>query len=134
MNAASTEAIVNEFEPNEEGLLDFGPISLDDLDDAHVPVDIWFQELKEEDIAVEDHDDEAAIYKAGYRFRLLCGNYMPRRNRIEGAAIRVYSKNRESLQKAVEKYIIPFYKLALDKVTKIAKEGQGDLYYWGEDE
>ena len=113
----------DEFAPNEEGLLNRGEVPIDGLDDANVPVDIWFEELKEAD----------DLYKLGYRFTLRCGNYMPRKGRVEDSAVEVFAKDRETLQKAVEKYIVPHYQLALRVVTKIAKEGKGNLYYWNED-
>ena len=114
----------DENEPNGEGLLSKGELSLNDLDDANIPVDIWLAELTE--------DDE--LYSEGYRFSLKCGNYMPRKGRVEESAVEVYAKNREDIQKAVAKYILPLYQTALKIVTKMVNEGKGDLYYWMEDE
>lgn len=116
-------------EMDDEGLHNVGEMALNNFNDANIPVDIWIEELNEE----TDDGESDEKYKAGYRFRLHCGNYMPRKGRVEECAADVYTKDKESLQNAVKKYILPLYQTALNIVTKMANECKGSLYYWEEE-
>lgn len=112
---------VEDYEANEEGLLYCNSeLTLDALDDANVPVDIW----------LDKNDDNHELLNAGYQWRLRCGNYMPRRGRVEEGAIEVYAKEKKFLQDAVEKYILPLYQVAVSKLHKMISTGEGNLYYW----
>lgn len=115
--------------PDEDGLLNRGEMTLADFDDANVPVDIWVEELVKEDA----DGDDVAIFNAGYRYTIRCGNYMPRKGAVSESAVSAFAKDKETIQKAMNKYIIPLYQTALNKLNKMAETGKGDLYYWDND-
>jgi len=114
--------------PDEDGLLNRGEMTLAEFDDANVPVDIWLEELNK-----DNADDDLAIYNAGYRYSLRCGNYMPRKGSVSEGAVNAFGKDKETMQKAINKYILPLYQTAISKITKMAETGNGDLYYWSND-
>ncbi len=99
-----------------------GEMSFEDFDDANIPVDIWLSKLKADD----EH------YEAGHRFRLKCGNYMPRKGHVEEVAVEVLSDNLEELQALVRGRIIPIYQIAMRKLEKMAEGKCNNLYYWSE--
>ncbi len=115
-----------EYELDEDGLYSHGGMSLKDFDDANVPVDIWFEELKQK--------NNIEFWDLGFRWQLTCGNYMPRDGDVAPCVVEVYAKEKESLQKAIAKYILPLYQVAIDKLNKMVNEGEGKLYYWSKDE
>ena len=72
---------MSEYAPDTEGLFDTGEISLKDFDDANVPVDIWFEEFEKNEDTGDNHIVD--LWYSGYRYVLRCGNYMPRKGRVE---------------------------------------------------
>lgn len=111
-------------ELNEDGLYSTGDSSMSDFDDANIPVDIWLQEMQEGD----------DYYKDGFRYSFHCANYMPRKGAVAESSCQVYSKDKETLQKAIKKYILPLYQVAVDKINYMITNGASHLYYWSKDE
>ena len=103
---------------------DCGEMPPENFNDANVPVDIWLSKLDPE----SESDKES--YGEGFRYRLTTGVYMPRKASVWSEACTILSDNKEELQKIVEKYILPFYKLAVSKIQGIIEGTEDHLYYW----
>lgn len=94
--------------------------SLDEFDDANIPVDIWLHTLTEDDTEYTD----------GFRYKLTASNYMPRKQRIEEEALSIISDNKEELQALIKEKIIPIYQKAIDVLNKMVDGTTNNLYYW----
>jgi hypothetical protein len=55
---------------------------------------------------------------------------MPRKGRVSEAAYKAICDTKEEAQELINKYILPLYAVAMDKIKNMANEGEGDLYYW----
>jgi hypothetical protein len=97
-----------------------GGMEPSEFDGANVPVDIWMDELTE--------DDER--YKEGFRFQLRARNYMPRKGYVEENACDILSDNRKELEELIKSYFIPLYQTAFNKLHKIISGEANCLYYW----
>jgi hypothetical protein len=100
---------------------DLGELSVDDADEANVPVDIWL---------VPDPDNPGG-------WRLRANNYMPRRGRLSGEdSYDARSESREVLVALVHKHWLPLYQAALKTITELKpdNENKAYLYYWEQGE
>jgi len=109
---------------NKEDYESFGEIPVDDANYANIPVDIWLQQVEE-----DDEDDKSHIGM----WCLTADNYMPRKGCLSGEhSYKVYSNDRKVLVALVHKYWLPLYKTAVEVLTKMAPDDDGtaSLYYW----
>jgi len=103
--------------------VDLGEVSVDQADDANIPVNIW--------ITRESDEDENYI-KDG-KWELRAENYMPRKGRISGeSSYKVVAADRQVLVDLVHKHWLPLYQTAVRVLTELKqdKEGIAGLYYW----
>ena len=104
---------------------DLGDIQIERADDANVPVDIWLTQIDKDDDAAEDG-------RAGW-WQLRANNYMPRRAYLGGErSYYAVSKDREVLAALVRKHWLPLYQIAVDVLTELRpnEDGNARLYYW----
>lgn len=86
--------------------VDEGELSIDNINDMNVPVNIF----------IEEEDDG---------FRLTAANFMPRKQVVSDAAYIVFSEKREVLEAIVQKKIVPLYEVALENLKT-----KSTNYYW----
>ncbi len=98
----------------------FGECDVDTMDDANIPVDIWF---KSPDCEFNDHKD---------KWTLTAGNYMPRKGRVSEDAYCFVADTQEELSELVEEHIIPLYLIAINILQQMAAGKPANLYYWKE--
>jgi hypothetical protein len=91
-----------------------GELNFEDANDMNVPVDIW----------LENNNDYPN------KFVLTAANYMPRKGIIKESSYKVVCDTREEIEEIINKFILPFYTNAINKLKNMAKEGRGSLYYW----
>lgn len=91
---------------------DFGNIAIKDCDDANVPVNCFL---------CEPNEDEYWTWFAS--------NFMPRKERVTEGAYKIKAKTKEDILKAVNKYVVPLYWLAVNNLTHTGK-----LYYWHDEQ
>lgn len=87
---------------------DLGEISIDEANDANVPVGVFIYKSEE-----------------GEHFTLRADNFMPRKNCAGEGMYEVQARSREDLVELVKKYIVPLYKAAVQSL-----EENGELYYF----
>jgi hypothetical protein len=104
---------------------DLGEISVEEADEANIPVDIWLDKVDEE---AREENPELLTWE------LHANNYMPRKGRLSGEqAYRLTSDDRAVLVALVKKHWLPLYKTAVAKLEAFDKpdaEGVSELYYW----
>jgi hypothetical protein len=94
-----------------------GELDFEGANSANIPVDIWL-----------NMDEDKEEYPG--KFVLTAGNYMPRKGRVEDAAYKAVCDTKEEAQELINKYILPFYIKAIEKIKDMAEKGEGSLYYW----
>ena len=77
---------------------------------ANVPVNVSIEQIEET------------------TWELAADNYQPRRCSIVIGCYVYRAETKEELLELVQKYIIPLYRVALEKLGK-----EGELYYWNKD-
>lgn len=80
-------------------------------DDANIPVVCFIHAPGEDD----DYPD---------KWTWTARNFMPRKEYC-GGSYYIVADTREGIMEALEKHVIPLYRVALDNLTKL-----GDNYYW----
>lgn len=95
-----------------------GECDVDCMDDANIPVDIWF---KSPDCEFNDHDS---------KWTLTAGNYMPRKGRVSEGAYCFVADTQEELSALVEEHVIPLYLIAINILQQMAAGKPTNLYYW----
>ena len=103
---------------------DKGEISINEADDANIPVDIWLTRKTDENgDTIEDGD-----------WDLKASNYMPRKCRVTEEAYLATSKDRKVLEGLVRTHWLPLYQAAVKVLTEFRpnKDGISRLYYWND--
>lgn len=101
--------------------LDKGEISLDELNDMNVPVNIRIMSTEDFD-APQDR-----------KWVLTADVYFPRRGRVMGEAVEVYSDDRDALVRRIREVALPLYAAAIRCIEALDKpdaDGCSSLYYW----
>ena len=91
-----------------------------DFNDANIPVSMF--------VSLVGQDDKQ--YKKGYRYRFACDNYCPRKGSVYEGGTEVYLRDKNELNKFINKYIMRHYKRALQRLKKMADAECDSLYYW----
>ncbi len=97
-----------------------GECNVQTMDDANVPVDIWF---KSPDCDYNKHPG---------KWTLTAGNYMPRKGRVSQEAYCFVADTQEELSALVEEHIIPLYLAAINILQRMATGKPTSLYYWSQ--
>lgn len=115
----------------EKPYIDVGQITVDEVDDANIPVDIWLKKVDfNEDLDLLPDGDEEG-YKDYYLLTADC--YMLRKSRLAGERpYAVLAKDRQVLVDLVHKHWLPLYKTAVEILTEMKEDDRGvsSLYYW----
>jgi hypothetical protein len=99
-----------------------GEISIEECDDANIPVNIFITTPEENK---ENGETE--------KWTLHADNFMPRKGRCGGeTSYHIEADTREELNTLIAKYIIPLYISALNKLNGMAKGTFTHLYYWND--
>ena len=91
---------------------DFGDIALKDCDDANIPVCCFLCEPEEDEY-----------------WTWIASNFMPRKERITESSYKIKAKTKEDILKAVNKYVVPLYWIAVNNLINTGK-----LYYWHDEQ
>ena len=86
-----------------------GNIGIEECDDMNIPVNCFISEPNE--------DSQKWIWQAD--------NFMPRKAMIDSCKYEIEADTKEHIIAAVNKYVVPLYANALEKLKT-----SGELYYW----
>ena len=106
-------------------VVEAGELHFSDANFANVPVNIEVRALDREDIRDTDVD-------ARYNWLAEASNFMPRKG-FAPDTYRAYSVDRETLVEYVQRYTLPLYEAAAERVRKLGvadDDGYSALYYW----
>lgn len=96
-----------------------GDLGVECINDANVPVCIWF------------HGPEHRWNTTG-QWSLRASNYMPRKEKVVEGAYIFTADTKEELSELVEKHILPLYVKATDILRQMVAGKLTNLFYWSE--
>lgn len=103
-------------------LINNGECSIDSINDANIPVNIFIGENK------EDGDKYSE-----YKYYLIADNFCPRRQVLYDASYQLEANSIEEFKPFLEK-TKSLYQCALNRIEQMIKGKAEYLYYWNDDE